>query len=264
MIAMLDDFVMIQHRFPDRHDIHIHFIADVHLGAREHLEHEWESFCAHLLDDPDAYLILGGDLINNTTRTSVANIFDETMRPKTQKQTMMRMLKPLRDRILCAVPGNHEGRSGRDADDCPIYDIMCKLDIEHLYRENIGFVKLQMGNQNGSGEKNPTYVLACMHGAGGGMLSGGVINRNERFAYTIDGIDALLIGHSHKPMISQPGKIFVDSRNNRAVIKPFKVVVATSWMDYGGYAAKKQLLPQSHAPQIITLKGNRKDIKITM
>ena len=261
---MLDDFVLIQHRFPERHDIHIHFIADVHLGAREHLEHEWESFCAHLLDDPDAYLILGGDLINNTTRTSVANIFDETMRPRDQKREMMRMLKPLRDRILCAVPGNHEGRSGRDADDCPIYDIMCKLDLEDVYRENIAFIKIQIGDPKGDGEHNPTYTIGVMHGAGGGMLSGGIINRNERFAYTIDGIDALLVGHSHKPMASQPSKIYVDKYNNKVSIKPFKVIVATSWLDYGGYAARKQLLPTSHAPQIITLKGNCKNISITM
>lgn len=261
---MLDDFVMIQHRFHERQDLHIHFIADVHLGAREHLEREWQDFCAKVLADDRAYLILGGDLINNTTRTSVANIFDETMRPRDQKLAMMRMLRPLRDRILCAVPGNHEGRSGKDADDCPIYDIMCKLDLEDFYRENIAFVKIGIGNPKGDGERNPTYALAVMHGAGGGMLSGGIINRNERFGYTIDGIDALLVGHSHKPMASQPGKIYVDKFNNKVSIKPFKVIVATSWMDYGGYAAKKQLLPQSHAPQIITLKGNRKDIKITM
>lgn len=261
---MLEDFALIQHHFPRNDDIHIHFVADVHLGAREHLEREWQDFCANILDDPNAYLILGGDLINNTTRMSVANVFDEVMRPRDQKRIMMEMLQPLQNRILCAVPGNHEGRSGKDADDCPIYDIMCKLDIEHLYRENIAFVKIQIGNVRGDGEHNPTYVLAAMHGAGGGMLSGGIINRNERFGYTIDGIDALLVGHSHKPMISQPGKIYVDSRNNRVTIKPFKVVVATSWLSYGGYAARKQLLPTSHSPQIITLRGRKKDIKITM
>ena len=85
---------------------------------------------------------------------------------------LMRMLKPLRDRILCAVPGNHEGRSGKDADDCPIYDIMCKLDLEDFYRENIAFVKIGIGNPKGDGERNPTYALAIMHGAGGGIPPG--------------------------------------------------------------------------------------------
>ena len=90
------------------------------------------------------------------------------------------------------------------------------------------------------------------------------MNRNERFAYAIDGIDALLVGHSHKPAITQPGKIYVDTHNNQVSIKPFKVITATSWMAYGGYAVKKQFLPTSHAPQIITLHGKKKRITVTM
>lgn len=261
---MRDDFTIIQHHFPDRNDLHIHFIADVHLGAKEHMEREFSDFCSTLLNDPNAYVVLGGDLINNTTRSSIANVFDETMRPREQKRIMAEMLKPIRDRILCALPGNHEGRSGKDADDDPVYDILAKLDLEDVYRENIAFVKLQVGNQYNNGQRNPTYMLAVTHGAGGGILTGGVVNRNERFGYVIDGIDALLVGHSHKPLVTQPGKLYVDGRNNCVSVKPFKVIVATSWLGYGGYAARKQLLPTSHAPQVITLCGDHKDIKVTM
>ena len=261
---MLSDFELICHQFPDRPDLHIYPISDVHLGAAEHMERAWASFCDTLLSDPNAYIILGGDLINNATRNSVSNIFEEVLRPREQKKRVVEMLTPLKGRILCGTTGNHERRSVKDADDDPTYDIMCKLDLEHLYRENIAFVKIQMGKINGHGENNPTYVLAVTHGAGGGMLPGGTINRNERFGYAIDGIDALIVGHSHKPMISQPAKIKVDTHNNRISIRPFKVVVATSWLDWGGYAAQKMLLPSSHAPQLITLHGKHKQIDVTM
>lgn len=258
------DFDMIVHQFPAKMDLHIHFIADVHLGAQEHMAKEWEDFCGRVLNDPNAYLILGGDLINNTTRNSVSNIFDETMRPREQKRVMTEMLAPLKDRILCALPGNHEGRSGKDADDDPMYDIMCKLDLEDLWRENIAFVKLRIGNQESSGDKNPTYMLVVMHGAGGGIFTGAAVNRNERFGYVLDGADALLVGHSHKPLVTQPGKIYIDKYNNKVSIKPFKVIVATSWLTFGGYAAKKMMLPASHAPQVITLCGNEKKITVEM
>ena len=261
---MLRDFEMIVHEFPVRSDVHLHFIADVHLGAQEHMEREWADFCDHLLEDPSAYVILGGDLINNATRNSVSNVFDEVMRPREQKRVMMEMLAPLKNRILCAVPGNHEGRSGKDADNDPMYDIMCKLDLEDLYRENMAFVKVRIGKKENNGEANPTYMLAIMHGTGGGMLPGATINRNERMGYAIDGADALLVGHSHKPMVSQPGKIIIDKRNEQVSIKPFKVIVASSWLSYGGYAARKMLLPSTHAPQVITLHGNKKKITVTM
>lgn len=261
---MLSDFEIITHHFPENRDILLFPISDVHLGASEHMEREWDDFCRKIEETPNAYIILGGDLINNATRNSVSNVFEETMRPREQKKVIAEMLMPIRDRILCSVSGNHERRSGKDADDDPTYDIMCKLDLEHLYRENMAFVKLQIGKKAGDGMKNPTYMLTVTHGAGGGMLTGGAVNRNERFGYVIDGMDCLIVGHTHKPFVTQPSKIKIDPYNNKVDIKPFKVVSSSSWLNYGGYAAQKMLLPSSHAPQTITLCGRKKDIKVTM
>ena len=236
----------------------------MHLGAREFSEERWADFISNVKDTPNLYLTLGGDLINNGTRTSVSNIFDERLRPSDQKKLMANYLMPVKDRILCCVAGNHERRSGKDVDDDPCYDIMATLDLEHLYRENIAFLKIQMGKPRGSGETNPTYLLVVTHGAGGGVLSGSAINRNERFGYVMDGADALIVGHTHKPMVSQPGKIYIDKQHNKVSIKPFKVIVASSWLDYGGYAAQKMLLPSSFAKQSINLKGNVKEISVSM
>ena len=174
------------------------------------------------------------------------------------------MLTPLKDKILCMVSGNHERRSGKDADDDPSYDIACKLDIEDRYRQNIAFLRIQIGNISGNGQLNPTYLLTVTHGAGGGMLTGGAVNRGERFGYVLDGCDAIIVGHTHKPFITQPAKIAIDSRNNRVSIKPFKVISSTSWLQWGGYAAQKLLTPSSFSPQIITLCGNRKEIRVEM
>lgn len=261
---MLKDFEIIIHEFEENNDITIIPISDVHLGANEHMQRAWETFCMDVLKEPNTYITLGGDLINNATRSSVSNIFEETMRPSEQKRMMAKMLEPLRGRILCAVSGNHERRSMKDADDEPTYDIMCKLDLEHLYRENLAFVKLRIGDQQGNGGRNPTYTLAVTHGAGGGALSGGTVNRNERFGYAIEGVDALIVGHSHKPVITQPAKLVVDHANNKISVKPFKVVVSTAWLGYGGYAAQKMLIPSSHSVQRICLAGNHKELTVTM
>ena len=261
---MLGDFEIITHQFPDRPNLKIYPIADVHLGAAEHMEREWKRFCADILSDPDAYIVLGGDLLNWGLKNSVSNVYAETMRPREQKRIMTEMLMPLKERILVGVPGNHEKRGMREADDDPTYDIMCKLDLEHLYRENIAFMKIQMGAKNGDGKQNPTYTLAITHGSGGGVLSGGTINRNERVAYALNGVDALIVGHSHKPMVSMPFQIVVDTKNNRVSIKPLYVVVASAWMEWGGYAAQKMLLPSAHTPQIMMLRGRKKEIRVEM
>jgi predicted MPP superfamily phosphohydrolase len=261
---MLHDFTIIVKKFPENKDITIVPVGDIHLGAAEHMEAAWREFRTKILENPNAYILLLGDLLNNAIKSSVSNIYDEIIRPREAKKMMVEMLKPLKDRILCAVTGNHERRSSREVDDDAVYDIMCKLDLEDLYRENIAFLKIQMGDQNGNGQYNPTYVLVVTHGAGGGVLTGGVINRAERFAYAIDGADALVVGHSHKPFVSQPGKLKIDPYNNIVSVKPFKVISASSWLDYGGYAAQKNLLPTTHAAQKLILCGNKKDLRVEM
>ncbi len=261
---MLPDFEIITHKFPERQNITIIPISDVHLGAAEHMEKEWMNFCDSVLKNPCIYVTLGGDLINNATKSSVSNVFEETMRPREQKKMMATLLEPIKDRILCAVSGNHERRSGKDVDDDPTYDIMCKLDIENLYRENMAFVKIQIGDQNGNGDRNPTYMLVVTHGGGGGAMTGSAVNKNERFGYVIDGADALIVGHTHKPFVTQPSKIFIDKFNNKVSMKPFKVISTTSWLSYGSYAVQKMMLPTSHTPQTITLCGTKKEILVTM
>lgn len=261
---MLPDFQMIVHKFPDRPDITIVPLADVHIGSPECMEEEFIDFLGRVALTPNVYLALGGDLVDNATRNSVGSVFTQRYRPADQKKLIAKLLEPVRDQILVAVQGNHEARSMKDADDCPLYDIMCKLDIEHLYRENIAFVKIQMGNNRTHGESNPTYVLAVTHGSGGGALTGSAVNRNERFGYVLDGVDALITGHTHKPVVSSPGKIKVDPRQNTISVVPFKVITATSWLEYGGYAAKKMLLPATHTLQTMTLRGKKKEIIVTM
>lgn len=264
---MLPDFEMVVHQIPTEKDITIVPIYDVHLGSRECMEKEFISFIDSIKDKDNVFVILGGDLIDNGTRNSVTNIFRATMSPSTQKREMAKILEPIRDKILCSVSGNHERRSGKDADDDPVYDIMAKLDIEDRHRENMCFLKIQLGKNagtRGDSKYRPSYTICVTHGAGGGMLPGATINRNERFGYALDGVDAIIVGHSHKPMISQPGKIVVDKYNNKVSIVPFKVITATSWLNYGDYAAQKMLQPTSHALQTLTLSAYKKEMVVTM
>ena len=266
---MLPDFEMIQHQFYGGHDITIVPIADVHLGSPGCMEQEFMQFLETVKATPNMYLTLGGDLIDNGTKSSVTNVFRATMFPSEQKKMMAKLLEPVRDRVIAIVPGNHEARN-RDCDDNPCYDIAAKLDLEHLYRENIAFVKVQLGlegYESGvrmNGHLRPTYNLVVVHGAGGGVLTGGAVNRGERYGYVIDGMDALIVGHTHKPFVTQPGKIVIDPRNNQVSVRPFRVICATSWLEYGGYAARGMMLPATHCLQTMTLRGDRKEIIVTM
>ena len=256
--------MLVVREFPEKNDIDIYAIADVHFGANECMEQDFMKFLDSVKNMPNSYLILAGDLLNNATKSSVSNCFEDRYRPAEQKKIMSKLLEPVRDKILCAVPGNHEDRSGKDVDDDPMYDIMTKLDIEDRYRRNRAFLKLKFGEKAaGCTRHNPVYVFAVAHGTGGGALTGSGVNRAERYAYTFEGVDALVTAHTHKPLNTFPGKIRVDTRNNVAKEVPFDVIVATSWLHYSDYAARKMLSPTSHILQRITLSGTHKEIEIS-
>ena len=255
---MKNDFEMITHKFND--SIIIYPISDVHFGALEHLNKEWVDFCNMVKSKPNTYLILGGDLINNSVRTcSFVNPFDEVVRPREQKKRMVEYLEPIKDRILCAVSGNHEARSNKDDDIDITYDIMSKLDLEDLYRPNMAFMKISLGNRK-SINTTPiqSYTFAVTHGAGGGIYTGATVNRNERFGNVVDGLDCLVVGHTHKGTISKPSKIVIDRKNDKVSMSHYTVISTVSWLNYGGYALRKMLLPSQVAdPQKIKLYMNQ-------
>ena len=259
---------MITHQFDDT--IRIIPVGDVHLGAIEHDQKAWEDFLLRIRAADDTYVILLGDLLNNNTRSAVGNPFDEILRPMEQKKIMTEYLKPLADgdKILAMVNGNHEYRTAKESDQDLSYDIACRLGIENLYRPNMAFIKISLGRRGKSDDKQPnvSYHIACVHGNAGGALSGGVVNRNERSAGIIENCDCFLVGHSHKGMLTRPSKIVIDTHNNAVVLKSYLVASAESWMTYGGYAARKQLVPAEHGnPFVLTLINSKtsKRIEVT-
>ena len=258
---MLNDFDMISHVFPD--GITIYPIADVHLGAVEHAEPEWQAFLKRV-EQEDAYLILAGDLLNNSTRgVRFANPFDEVLRPREAKTRMVEYLKPVKDRILCVVSGNHEQRTIRDSDQDMTYDICSKLDIEHLYRENMAFMHIGCGRRPKSTKPEASYAFCVTHGSGSGIYTGASVNKSERFGNLIEGLDCIVTGHVHKGFVSKPSKIVVDIRNDYVSMRHYVVVSCVSWLNYGGYAARSMLLPaQICDPQKLVLTADHHNKKI--
>ena len=264
------DFDVIVHQFYGGHDITIVPLADTHLGSEGCMEQDFIKFTKQILDTPNQYVILAGDLLDNAVKSSIGNVYHATIPPMEQKIMMCKILEPLakEGRILCIVPGNHERRSGKETDSDPTYDIAAKLNLEHLYRESIAFLKIQMGREDSDGKRpaayqRPTYALAVIHGAAGG-LTGNAVNRGEKFALAMDGIDCLIMAHSHRPWTTQSAKLKFDTNNNVVSVTDFKVISASSWLNYVGYPIQKMLPPSGHCEQVLKLSGKNKQMKVEM
>lgn len=261
---MTRDFEIIKVREP--HGVTLYPVADVHLGAIEHDRVAWHTFTKTIEEDPTARVILVGDLINNAVKSSVSNVYDEWLRPREQKQLMVEHLKPIRDKIIAATGGNHEARTAKESDQDITYDILAKLDLEDIYRENICFVKIEIGEKcpnKKSGMARSTYTVAATHGAGGGIYTGATVNRGERFSGYIDGLDLLITGHTHKGAVTRPSKLVFDTHNNTITTREMVVVSTESFLCWGGYAARKMLSPAEIGnPPRIVLEERPKKVSI--
>ena len=249
--------------FAGNDDITLIPVADVHLGALECHMKEWFKFCKWLEEQPNTYIITIGDLLDNATKNSLGNGFEAVMRPREAKKKMVECLEPIKHKILLATGGNHERRTDRDVDQDLTYDIFSKLDLEDIYSENIGFLKIRIGELNGNGKLNPTYTFAITHGNGSSIYVGSSASKAERFGMAIDNIDCLMLGHTHKPLQYPIAKMHLDPLNNKVTIKQWWLIVASSWLGYAAYAANKMMTPTATIKQWCTLSGNKKEMTVS-
>jgi len=247
---MKSDFDIINYSFKE--EIKLIAIADLHYGSKCFDSRKWKMIKEKIISTPDLYVVIIGDMIDNQTRNS-HEPFDNTVRPMEQKLWLVKELVDIKDKILAIAPGNHENKKdNKSSDDNILFDVAYKLGIEDRYRDNMAFIKIQLGDRNE--HYRQTYTFGITHGVGGGNLTGTSVNRNERFGMVFDGLDCLITAHSHKPALTKPSKIVIDSKNNVISEKPFWQIIATSFVNYGGYALKGQLNPSSFMEQEITLK----------
>lgn len=251
---LLDDFDPITHTIRGR-TVKVWPVADVHIGSKECDLDGFKAFLKRVLDDPDSYIVLVGDIINNGIAGSLSNVYEELYPPHTQIDIAYELLSPLADagRILGAVGGNHERRSVKQVDLCPMYTIMCMLRIPHLYRTNIAFVRIRLER---NGKLYHVYNLLLHHGKSA--------NGKRRFAYAIEGVDAFITGHTHQGVIEKPARLVLTQKGN-VEVRPLISITATSWLSYGGYASGVYLPVATSDPQYLELEftgSGNKDGKI--
>lgn len=234
-------------------------IADVHWGAAECMETEFERYIQHIKDDPTAAVILAGDLINNGIKSSVTNVYEEKYTPHHQKKAMIRLLEPIRDKIIAGVTGNHEYRCVKETSTDVTEDIFDKLDISDAYAFDAAFVKVSFGRKRNG--KPAAYMIYVSHGSSGGALLGSGLSRQDGYQMAIEGVDISISGHTHRPSKTPSSRLVFDPHNNRVTRRNTLIFVCTSWLDYGGYPVRGQLKPTAFYPDTITLYGERKEWK---
>ena len=229
---MLDDLTIINKQFPrDWPSLRIYAIGDVHVGSEQFDERSVRKKLRIIQEDPCGVLVLCGDLGDYGLKNSKTNVYQATMQPKEQQEYIYELFKPIAEKIVAAVPGNHEERITKEVGLCPLYDLCVRWGIQDVYRENVAITKYVFGSKSGKKQQN-VFIGVTTHGS--------TRNKHKKFISGFDGVDFAISGHTHTPEYSPHGRIRVDRISGNATHVPYKEIVVDANLAPGGYGLKKE------------------------
>lgn len=229
---MRNDLELIIKQFPKSQDrIHLYALGDVHAGAENFNEDAIKKKIQIIRDDPMGVVSICGDLGDFGLKNSKTNVYRATMSPDAQIDYIYELFKPITDKIVSIVPGNHEERILRETSISVLYDLAVLWRIPEVYRENVAILKLIFGKYKGGPTQN-TFIGITTHGSSR--------NKHHHFVASFDGIDFAISGHCHQPSYTPHGKIRVNNQQETATHVAYKEIVVDANLTPGGYALKKE------------------------
>ena len=251
----------------DLEQIEIHTFADEHLGDMGCDVKRLMQRIEYVKNTPNAYCILNGDIIDNATKTSVGDVYSQTLNPMEQLTRAVEIFSPIAEKCLCITHGNHEQRTMKNDGINLSALLAAQLGLHERYTPTSALLFVRLGElddgrkeTNGSGQRRKVcYSIYALHGSGsGGRKEGGKINRLADLASIIDA-DIYIHSHTHLPIIMKQAFYRIDVRNSTVGVVEKLFVNTASNLDYdGSYGEYGAFKPNSKETPVIYLSGRKK------
>jgi UDP-2,3-diacylglucosamine pyrophosphatase LpxH len=230
-------------------------IGDVHLGHAQCDEERFRSQLDYCLAN-DVYVLLMGDLIENSNRYSVGSgVYEQLENTQSQHERMVEALRPLAEKglIIGSYEGNHEART---------FKISGVNVAKALCRElNIPFLggacwnRIRVGNQS--------YLLYGLHGASGSRFVYTKLKALVDISHNFD-CDILVMGHVHECADTSLLVQKYDSRAKTIVEHKKFLIITGHYLRYDGSYGQEKGWPMGKlgSPKVKLFSG-RRDIHIS-
>jgi hypothetical protein len=236
-------------------------LADLHISDPLFNKKEFLKTRDYIRDTENCFCILNGDLINNATKNSVSDIYNEEMSPMQQIVQLVDYLDPIKSKILAGTTGNHELRSYKESGIDIMAFVMRELKLLDRYAEEAYYLFLYFGDKE-HGRKAPMcYTIYGTHGTGGGGTAGAKINKLVKMA-DVCFADLYVISHLHQPIATSLDFFLPDFGNRCVLKKTMKFLMSNSFLGYGGYGERATFRPSSINITKAVLNSNERNIKI--
>jgi len=234
-------------------------LSDLHIGSAFD-ERKFLGYRDWILERPNAYCIINGDVLEMATKNSVGNAY-EALRPKQQKEMAIKYLQPLAEegRILAYLDGNHEWRVAKDTDEYPGEYICSMMGIPSVYDSDGILLFLNVGyDRKHNAQSRVTYTIFMLHGWTGARRVGGKANNLEDMAKSVQA-DIYVASHTHQKFAFSRRVVIPETRSKTLRYKKQLFVSAGSFLDWDGYAIRKGYNPATLGSPRIRLDGTRHD-----
>jgi hypothetical protein len=166
-------------------------IGDFHYGSRQCNIPFIKQVVDEIKHTKNAWWVGMGDMMENAIMGSKSDMYTQTVSPKEQIKEIVDLLKPIKDKGLFMIAGNHEQRTMRAVGLIPEDHIALQLDIP--YKGFSCYAVLQTKSHH------EPLCFSCYfhHNYGGGYTNGGKVNRADSLRKFVPTADATFSGHFH-------------------------------------------------------------------
>ena len=236
-------------------------ISDLHYGNPLCSVKHFQNTVDFVKNNDDVFAFLNGDLAETAIRTSKGDIYKQKIDPQKQRDDVLDLLKPIKNKILGMTTGNHESRIN---DLCGL-DISKDIakDLEIPYRPEGMLLKIMFGDGNNRTKGKPFVFWAYItHGYGGARTKAAKAVKAERVGTWMPRADFVAMSHDHVVNVAPDVDLVPDNRGapfmgdflSGKVTAHRKMLIKTNaYLKFGGYAEMGGFPPTDMATPVILL-----------
>lgn len=235
-------------------EVHLYPFVCWHIGAKQSSEAFIAEVIRQVKEDPLARWIYMGDGGECVTKASKGNIYEQLMSPGDQLRVVADLLKPIKEKGLYGIRGNHGNRIDKETG-LGWDEVLCsRIGIPYLGVSAMASIDLSH-----STSRLPVS-LYTHHGSASAVTPAGKMSaghKAEKFILA----DVILTAHTHACGEAWPPKHFAYVDNRERAIKWFTsrlFVCGSAYDSRSGYAEEKMYDPLLPSHLEITLKAVRR------
>lgn len=226
-------------------------LSDLHIGDPQCNMDDFLSCRKWIEETPNAFVILNGDMMNTAIKSSVSDVYAEAMSPNEQIKLAVKLLSPIKDRILAVTSGNHEHRIYKETG-VDVVDVMAQqLGVWYAGEEALFKIRFGCKKKNG---KPIVYVIYATHGWGSGRTKGSKVNNLQDLS-KIALADIYIAAHTHFMTAHHDIYLVPDQHNNNVIEMTRTFVSSGAFLNRGGYAVRKGYPPEYRGSPVLRLEG---------